>query len=211
MLKSIRKINLSNLDQKIVEETVSLIKSGGVILYPTDTIYGLGCNALNEEAVERIYTIKKRPGNQPMLVLIHAVDVLDALVEDLSSNAQKLINKFWPGPVTFVFRAKSSVPRYIQSEDGKIGIRLPNHEFCRQISQLSGAPVLSTSANISGLPQTGNVRILREVFARKVDLFIDAGNCNSITVSTIVDVTGSEPILLRDGVITYEEIRSVLS
>jgi L-threonylcarbamoyladenylate synthase len=209
--KSERKLNLSDLDQNIIDETARMIKNGGVILYPTDTIYGLGCNAFNLQAVERIYTIKKRSSNQPMLALIHSVQELDTLVEELSLNAQKLIKTFWPGPVTFVFRANSNVPRFIQSEDGKVGIRLPNHEFCRKICELSGVPILSTSANVSGVQQTGNIRVLSDIFSHQVDLFIDAGDCTSITVSTIVDVSGSSPIFLRDGMISREEIQAALS
>ena len=208
--KSIRKLNLLDPDQGIIGETARIIKSGGVIVYPTDTIYGLGCNSFDPHAVERIYAIKKRPSNQPVLALINSVEELMSLTGEISEKARILIDKFWPGPVTFVFRAKSGVPQCIQSHDGKIGIRLPKHEFCRYICRLSVVPVLSTSANISGMPQTNNVEILRDIFAGQVDLFIDAGNCTSITVSTIVDVTGSEPVILRDGVISGEEIEAAL-
>lgn len=206
----IRKLNLSEIDDRIVDEAVRVIRGGGVILYPTDTIYGLGCNAFNAQAVERVYAIKKRPYNQPVLVLIGSLIRLEDLVDEITLKAQRLLNVFWPGPVTFVFRAKSSVHNCILSEDGKIGIRLPKHELCRRLCDLSDVPVLSTSANISGMPQTGNIDILKNIFAKEVDLLIDSGNCASITVSTIVDVSGTEPVVLRDGVISREEIESAL-
>jgi L-threonylcarbamoyladenylate synthase len=209
--RSIRKLKLSNIDESIVDEAVRVIKDGGVILYPTDTIYGLGCNAFDARAVARIYAIKRRPSNQPVLTLINSAAALDGLVEHITDKAKILIRTFWPGPVTFVFRAKSDVPQCILSEDGKIGIRLPKHDFCRRLCDLSAVPVLSTSANISGIPQTGKIEILKNIFAREVDLFIDAGDCNSITVSTIVDVTDREPVILRNGVISPDDIESALA
>ncbi len=207
---SIRKLDLFNLDESIIGEAVRIIKGGGVILYPTDTIYGLGCDAFDVRAVERIYAIKKRPSHHPVLVLMNSVSAMEDLVEEIPFRTRQLLNMFWPGPVTFVFRAKCHLPRCIVSEDGKIGIRIPKHEFCKRLCELSGVPILSTSANISGQPQTGNIEILKKIFAPEVDLFIDAGDCTSETVSTVVDVTGREPIVLREGVISRDEIESAL-
>jgi L-threonylcarbamoyladenylate synthase len=208
--QSIRKLDLSNIGESIVDEAVRIIKGGGVILYPTDTIYGLGCNAFDVRAVERIYAIKKRPSHHPVLVLMNSVSAVEDLVEEIPVAVRQLLKVFWPGPVTFVFWAKRHLPRCIVSEDGKIGIRIPKHEFCKRLCGLSGVPVLSTSANISGQPQTVNIDILKKLFAMEVDLFIDAGDYTSGTVSTVVDVTGKEPVVLREGVISRDKIVSVL-
>ena len=206
----IRELDPTELDSSVLEEAVKVIGNGGVILYPTDTIYGLGCDVFNEEAVKRIYAVKKRRGNSPLLVLTHSISSVESLIEEMPADARRLAEMFWPGPVTLVLRAGKYLPRNITSEDGKIGIRIPKHEFCLRLCEHTGVPIVSTSANISGEREICSIKILKELFTDIVDMIIDGGDCLTSVGSTVIDMTGSNPLVLREGVISLQLIESAL-
>lgn len=175
------------------------VEGGSVLLYPTDTIYGLGCDALNRSSVERVYAVKRRPEEKPMIVLVHSVEAAERLAGGLGARARALAEAFWPGPLTLLVKADSGRIPWLAGPTGKIGIRFPDHRFCRRLMEASGRPLLSTSANISGEPYDGAPQRLRELFAGSVDLIVDAGALPPSAPSTIVDASGERPVLVREG------------
>ncbi|MBI5019853.1 MAG: threonylcarbamoyl-AMP synthase [Ignavibacteriales bacterium] len=197
-------------DIEIAHEAARSICEGGVILYPTDTIYGIGCDASNEDAVGKIFTIKKRSETNPALMLASSVLMVESLVEGISPIALDLMKKFWPGPLTLLFRSKKKMSRLLISEDKKIGIRIPNNQFCLSMIDQSNTPVVSTSANLSGVQTSSKISDLKKLFIGKVNLIIDNGDFEDIIPSTIVDVTSETPVVVREGVIKKEEISSII-
>lgn len=200
------KINPSRIQSRLINDVASVIERGGVILYPTDTIYGLGCDAFKKKAVERIFQIKKRSPLNPALVLAGSNSMVEELVADISDSAANLMKHFWPGPLTIVFRARKGIHPLLVSRTGKIGIRIPDNNFCLKLLARSQTPIVSTSANISGGKTITMVDTLKIVFERKVDLFIDAGDLGSAIPSTVVDVSGEKLVVVREGAITSKQL-----
>jgi L-threonylcarbamoyladenylate synthase len=185
----------------VVRKAARVIRKGGVLLYPTDTVYGLGCDALNPTSIQRVFDIKLRPETRPALVLVRDRAMLGTLVSDLPPLALKLMERFWPGPLTMVFNAREGLHPLLTGNAGKVGARLPDHEFCRRLLGLAGVPIVSTSANISDEEGVQEIDTLRLRFGGIVDLFIDAGPPASTVPSTVVDVTGGSLKVIREGVI----------
>ncbi|MDI6765682.1 MAG: L-threonylcarbamoyladenylate synthase [Bacteroidota bacterium] len=208
-MNSILKINPAYIQTQIINKAAGVIKKGGIILYPTDTIYGLGCDAFNRKSIKWIFDIKHRNPKNPALVLVRDIPMLQELVEDVSSKSKELMRRFWPGPLTMLFNARKGIPPLLISDDGKIGIRMPKNNFCLKLIAVSRVPIVSTSANISGDKTITEIEALKELFAHKVDLFIDAGDTASTIPSTVIDASVDEPVLIREGVIPFLEILSV--
>lgn len=188
-----------------VEAAAETLKLGGVILCPTDTIYGLSCLAGREEAIRRIYRIKGRPETRPALVLAGSIELATALVTGVPPPASRLMERFWPGPLTIVLRAAPGVSALLTAGTGTIGIRLPADEFCRRLGLRCGEPILSTSANRSGTPPAAGLEELAREFEGEVDLVVDAGERRSAP-STLVDLTGGTPVIVREGAIPGERV-----
>ncbi len=186
------------------------ILDGGVIVYPTETIYGLGANALDPKTVDKVYGIKKRPKSNPILVLIPNRISLEELVTGIPDTAELLMDKFWPGPLTIVFKASPIVSPILTAGSGKIGIRLSSDDFCRELLSICRIPITSTSANLSGEPNPDSIGIINKRVLDSVDLVIDAGKLTSQTPSTVVDVTKGKVELLREGAIPFEKIRETI-
>lgn len=187
------------------------ILHGRVIIYPTDTVYGIGADACNSLAVERVFEIKKRDPGKPILILVNSVEMASRLVASIPDYARALIAKFWPGPITLVFRASPSLPVRLTGGTGAIGIRYPQHLFCLKVLQICNRPITSTSANISGEEQPLSLDEIAKTFDPRVDLIVDAGDLLSTQPSTVLDVTGFSPKLLREGAIPYESLKPYLS
>ncbi|MBA4311912.1 MAG: threonylcarbamoyl-AMP synthase [Chlorobiaceae bacterium] len=198
-------------DFEIAREAARWIQEGGIILYPTDTIYGIGCDAFNEKAVEKIFKIKERSASNPALMLASSAAMVQSLVAEMSPLAIQLMKIFWPGPLTLLFKPKKIMPRLLISEDNKIGIRIPDHQFCLFIIEQCNTPIVSTSANLSGIQTSGKISELKKIFFGKVDLIIDSGDLENVTPSTIVDVTAEPPAVVREGVIKKEEIDLIIN
>ncbi len=195
--------------KEAIEEAVRIIKQGGVVVYPTESFYGLGADATNEEAIRKVFKIKKRKENNPILLIIGELSMLSDLVKEIPLPAKLLIEKLWPGPLTMLFWAKHNVPSVLHAGTGKIGVRLSANPVARAISKLSEVPITGTSANISGTPPC---RTASEVMSqlKGVDLVLDAGKLNSSLPSTVIDVTESPFKLIRKGLISEEKIRECL-
>ncbi|MBI4811023.1 MAG: threonylcarbamoyl-AMP synthase [Ignavibacteriales bacterium] len=204
------KINPSRIQSRLINDVASVIERGGVILYPTDTIYGLGCDAFKKKAVERIFQIKKRSPQNPALVLAGSNSMVEELVADISDSAANLMKHFWPGPLTIVFRACKGIHPLLVSRTGKIGIRIPDNNFCLKLLTRCQTPIVSTSANISGEVIMSTFNSLRDVFLEKVDMLVDGGDLKSTLPSTVVDVSEEKLIILREGIISLKEIQRLL-
>ena len=178
---------------------------GGLIAFPTDTVYGLGADAFNSTAVERIYEIKNRPKHQQFPLLIADIERLTALAGPIPEIAWFLARRFWPGGLTLVLSKKDSLPAYIASGP-TIAIRVPNHLVCRALIQRLGNPIIGTSANTSGQPAALTAEEVRQQLGGKIDLIINGGKCPGGKESTIVDVTHEAPVILRQGIIPSHEI-----
>lgn len=187
-----------------------VIQAGGVIVYPTDTLYGLGANAWNAGAAARVAGIKKRPEDKPVLVLVHSAGAALGLTDEVTDAARALIASLWPGPLTLVFRCGTHVPPSVTGNSGKIGVRVPASRTCVRLSELSGCPLISTSANISGEPAQGSVQEIERSLGPGVDLFIDGGILPASLPSTIVDVSDPVPRLVREGAIAYDDLKHIV-
>ena len=210
MKSLIKKIHPEEPQPEILEEAAGIIKQGGVVVFPTRCLYGLGADAMNPDAVARIIEIKQRPQDNPILVLIHSKQQLKMLVEEISPIADLIMEEFWPGKVTLVFDVKDILPGLLTAQTGKIGVRLPGHPVAAAILQQIKGPLTGTSANVSGCPGCNSVPDMDPRIIGKVDLVLDAGKLQGGVGSTVVDVTVEPPRILREGQVTANQIRRAL-
>ena len=204
-LKIIQADPLLPKDDHIVA-TSQIIKNGGVIVFPTQYLYGLGANALNAKAVDRVFEIKQRSYLKPLLVLIPHRKDLKKLVQHVSLAAEHIMNCFWPGAVTLIFKAKDTLPANLTAGTGKVGIRMPHHPVALALSKAVGVPLTATSANITGNSGCSKVSDIDPGILIKVDLILDAGPLKGGIGSTLVDVTVDPPEILREGAILAKDI-----
>lgn len=211
-MKIIR-IDQNNPDPLVVTEISELLRTGAVIAYPTDTFYGLGADITNDSSLKRIYSIKKRLLNKPILILISDRKMLSTLIPNgyLSPAAKRLTDTFWPGPLTLVFNASESISSLLTASTGKIGIRFPDNEFCKLLIAKLEHPITATSANISGDKSLDNPADVIKSIGDKIDAVIDGGITKMGIESSIVDVTGEQPVVLRGGAIPLSMINEVIA
>jgi L-threonylcarbamoyladenylate synthase len=193
-----------------IMKAVAAVRAGGVIAFPTRCLYGLGADAFNAGAVERIFEIKQRSPHNPILILIDQTSRLERLVAHVSPAAARIMDHFWPGRITLVFKAGEAVPPYLTAGSGKIGIRLPGHPVAAALVRALQIPLTGTSANLSGRPGCRRIKDLEFQIAGKLDLILDAGPLKGGVGSTVVDVTVDPPIVLREGEISGAEIMTIL-
>ena len=210
-LSIIRKINSRKPEPEIIAEAAAIIKQGGVVVFPTRCLYGLGADALDPHAVEKIIKIKQRPADNPILVLIDCRRQLDSLVVNISPVAMAIMDTFWPGRVTLVFEAGDTLSNRLTAHTGKIGVRLAGHPVASALIKQVGSPVTGTSANLSGKPGCRQIQYLDPPIAKRVDLVLDAGMLEGGVGSTVVDVTEDRPQILREGQVTAEQILRILA
>ncbi|HUI10465.1 MAG TPA: L-threonylcarbamoyladenylate synthase [Bacteroidota bacterium] len=195
---------------RVLMLAAEVIQAGGVIVYPTDTLYGLGANAWNPEAVARLHLVKRREEPKPTLVLVHDAAEVAALTDEITEGARALMASLWPGALTLLFRAAPHVSTALTAGTGKIGVRLPASAFCTRLCALAGCPVTSTSANISGSAPLSRVAEIEKAVGPSVDLFVDGGPLEGTLPSTVVDATGPVPRLVREGVISRDRIERIV-
>ena len=189
----------------------NILSLGGVIAFPTDTYYGLGVDPYNEKGIRRIFEIKSRAYDKPLLVLISTRSQINQLTQNRSQEAEQLIQGFWPAPLTLIFNAAPKLPDLLTSNTGKIGVRLPKNEWTRRLIQTAGCALTATSANKNGGKNTRTAQEVLQVFGSEIDLIIDPGPAPGGKVSTLLDTTISPPAVLRHGAITQQEIDSCLA
>lgn len=193
-----------------LEKIRSIVSAGGVVAFPTDTFYGLGADPFNPDALSKIFRIKQRPADKPLLILIHSVDQLDRLTVEVTANARKLMERFWPGPLTLIFKASPHLPEALTAGTGTIGIRLPDNTFTRRLLEELGHPLTAPSANISGDKEPVTAKEVADALKKGLDLIVDGGPAPGGEPSTILDTTTETPTLLRGGAILRAELEAVL-
>ena len=192
-----------------IKRAVAILKKGGIVAFPTDTVYGLGADPLNAQAVDRIYKAKRRPHNLPLpLLLAEKSDLLKvaAVVPDI---AWQLAERFLPGGLTLVLRKSPWVPTTVTAGGDTIAVRIPNHPVPIALIRGLGAPIVGTSANLSGRSSPVTAEEVREQLGDEVDLIIDGGRCPGGTESTVLDFSGKVPTLIREGAIPRVEIAKI--
>jgi len=193
-----------------LNKAVNIILSGGVIAFPTESFYGLAVNATDEEAIQRLFAVKKRKSDSPVLILIGSVEVLDQYVNHISKVAHKLINQFWPGGLTLLFDARPNVSSLLTAGTGKIGIRLSSHPVATQLALSAGVPITGTSANISGQPACMSAAEVLHSLGETVDMILDGGKTKGGKGSTILDTTVTPPKILREGMVEREQLKEFI-
>lgn len=193
-----------------LQQAAHILQEGGLVASPTETVYGLCANALNEEAVKNIYKAKGRPSDNPLIVHIADLSMLQHLVTEISPIAQTLMEHFWPGPMTLVFKASPNVPKVVTGGLDTVAVRFPSDPTIQNLIQTSNLPLAAPSANTSGKPSPTNFMRVYEDLNGKIDCIIQGGNSEFGVESTVIDTTSEVATILRPGGITYEMLEKVL-
>jgi len=210
-MSKIVSINPENPETEVIRKAARIIQEGGVVIFPTRYLYGLGADALNPDAVERVYQIKQRPLTKPLLILVKQPESFLQLVRHIPESARQLMGRFWPGDITLVFEAKDSLPQNLTAGTGKIGVRLPQHPTAIELTNAVQNPITATSANRAGLGGCSRSADLDPLITDNVDLILDAGTLKGGSGSTIVDVTLDPPVILREGAVPAKAIFEILT
>ncbi len=194
------------IDEPLIEEAVAIIKKGGTCAYPTETFYGLGVDVTNDQAIKRLFDIKRRDYGNPVAVIVADQSMLSWIVDEIPEKAHVLMDVFWPGPLTILFQTNKKISRRLTTNTGKIGIRVSSHPVARALVQKLGRPLTTTSANLSGFPPSLNARHLKSYFGNKIDVIIDVGELAPSVGSTVVDVSEEKLTMIREGIIKSDVI-----
>lgn len=211
----ILKINLNNLKMSIdaIIEAVKTLQAGGSIIYPTDTIYGLGVNALNAESISRLFKIKRRPMEKAVPVIVNSIEMARKIAY-IDYGKDKILRKLWPSPITIILQKKDIIPDILTGTKDTIGVRIPDSELARNLAASLGAPITATSANISGEEPGVNIQKIIGRFNEvneKPDLILDTGLLPPSEPSTVLDLSGQKPKILRIGPVKKEQLLDILS
>ena len=190
----------------MIEKAAELIKQGKIVVFPTETVYGIGANGLNSEAIKKLYEVKQRPLNKPITLLVSNMEMVELVAKDITEMEYKIMEKFFPGPLTIILKKKDVVPDIVTSGQDTVGVRMPRGEVAKKLVEIAGVPIAAPSANITGEPSGTNLQEIKKQFNGNVDYFIDGGNSELGLASTIVKVVDGKPQILRQGSITLEEI-----
>ena len=199
----------NNINFNTLIQPANVIKSGGIVVFPTETVYGIGANGLNENAVKRLYEVKQRPFNKPISLLVNSIDMINEIAKDITELEYDLMRKFFPGPLTIILKKKDIVPNIVTANSNTVGVRMPANETALKLIEYAGVPIATPSANISGKPSVTNLKEVMEEFDEKVDYYIDGGPSKIGIASTIVQVIDEVPHILRQGSISKEEIMNL--
>ena len=205
------RIDPVNPQHDLIVEAARVLKRGGIVVFPTSFIYGLGADAFNEDAIDRVFRIKKRPHNKPLSVLVKNREVLYRLAQHIPPYASIIMDRFWPGKITIVFKAKEGLPENLTAGTGTIGVRIPEHAAACALVNALDSPITGTSANFSGHAGCSQISDLDPLIADELDLILDAGPLEGGIGSTVIDVTGDAPKILRQGAVSEKDIFAVLS
>jgi len=191
-------------------EAAHVLRSGGLVAFPTETVYGLGANALDPEAVTKIFRAKGRPADNPLIVHIAEISQVEDLSDDITVPARRVMEAFWPGPLTVVLPKKPGVPGEVTAGLETVAVRMPDHPVARELIRLAGVPVAAPSANRSGRPSPTTAQHVRNDLEGRIDVIVDGGACRVGLESTVLDLTSEPPVILRPGGVTREEIEGVI-
>ena len=203
-------MNTKYLTEHELNEAAQLLRQGALVGIPTETVYGLGANGLNPDAVARIFAAKGRPQDNPLILHIPGVDWLERYCQNIPDAAYALAERFWPGPMTMVLERREIVPDVVTAGLDTVGMRCPAHELCRSILTAADVPVAAPSGNTSGRPSPTTAGHMMEDMEGKIEAIVDGGACHVGVESTIIDLTCTPPRMLRPGGVTLEQLREVL-
>jgi len=193
-----------------ITRAAGLLREGMLVAFPTETVYGLGANALDEEAVRRVYEVKGRPKDNPMIVHVHTVAQARELMQVVPALFAELTNEFWPGPLTLIVRHNAAVPDVVTAGLDTVALRMPDHSITRQLLHETAVPVAAPSANISGRPSPTDARTVYAELQGRIAAVLDGGDCPVGIESTVLDLTTREPVILRPGTVTREDLEDVI-
>ncbi|MFA6940935.1 MAG: L-threonylcarbamoyladenylate synthase [Clostridiaceae bacterium] len=209
METKVKILDINNIDYEIIKEAAGILKKGGLVVFPTETVYGLGADALNEKAVNNIFKAKGRPQDNPLIVHVASKDMVPSLVKEIPPAAKKIMDRFFPGPITVIMEKSDLVPIVTSAGLSTVGIRMPENIIARELISKAGVPVAAPSANTSGLPSPTEVKRCVEDLKGKVDFIIGGGKCDYGLESTVIDCSVYPPVILRPGRVTLEELREI--
>lgn len=201
---------LLGTDNKDLARASDILRSGGLVAVPTETVYGLGANAFDKDACLKIFAAKGRPGDNPLIVHIARKSQLGDIVAEINENAEKLMNAFWPGPLTIVMKKSDKIPYEVSAGLDTVAVRMPSHKAARNLLEMCGLPIAAPSANTSGKPSPTTAKHVFDDMNGIIDAIVDGGSCTVGLESTVIDVTEDVPKLLRPGGVTYEQLCDVL-
>lgn len=203
-------LNPGSPDPEIISRAAEIIKKGGLVAFPTETVYGLGANGLDEEAVAGIYRAKGRPSDNPLILHVADFEMAERLSSNLPPEALHLMEQFWPGPLTLVVPKSKDIPQQVTGGLATVAIRMPDHPVALALIKAAGLPIAAPSANRSGRPSPTTAAHVRADLEGRVDAILDGGSAGLGVESTVLDLTGTVPVILRPGGATYEQLSRVL-
>jgi L-threonylcarbamoyladenylate synthase len=210
MMTEIIKINSEKIEKNKIASAAKIINSGGLVAFPTETVYGLGADAFNSDAVMNIFKAKNRPADNPLIVHVSGVQMLEEVVKEISPLARKLIKKYWPGPLTLVLEKSDEVPDSVSCGLKTVAVRMPSNKIALELIKKSGVPIAAPSANLSSSPSSTSAEHVLHDLDGRIDLILDGGFCDIGLESTVLDISGKIPRLLRPGKVSLEELENLL-
>ncbi len=204
------KIDPDNPEEDVIERAASIIRAGGLVAFPTETVYGLGADAMNERAIGLIFEAKGRPSDNPLIVHVDDREKLERVAVEVSEKAERLMEKFWPGPLTLVLKRGPGVPPSVSAGLPTVAVRMPASRIARALIRRAGTPVAAPSANASGRPSPTTASHVLADLGGRVDMILDGGPTDIGIESTVLDVTADPPIILRPGWVTAERLADTI-
>jgi L-threonylcarbamoyladenylate synthase len=204
------KVDEKNPEKDLIKLGANLIKTGGLVAFPTETVYGLGANGLDEKAVANIFIAKGRPQDNPLILHVASQEEVKPLVKSIPIEAKIVMERFWPGPLTILFKRSNLVPDIITAGLDTVAIRMPNHPIAIELIKTSGVPIAAPSANTSGKPSPTAASHVACDLSGKIDMIIDGGSTGIGVESTVLDLSGDEPMILRPGGVTLEDLKEII-
>ncbi|MBD3182046.1 threonylcarbamoyl-AMP synthase [Candidatus Poribacteria bacterium] len=210
MKTQVDKINHKTPSPGIIYKAARIIKFGGLVAFPTDTVYGIGADVFNDEAVEKIYKVKRRTLHKPLQILVAQKSDLKNITDNWSDLLETLVSKFWPGALTIVMKAKADFPSRVRCGLDTVGVRMPDNKIALELINACEGPIAASSANISEHPDAKSAHEVLDYMDGKVDLLIDGGDTPGSTPSTVVNISISPPAVLREGGLDIEKLSDIL-
>ena len=206
----IYKLDMNNIDSKAIAYAADAIRRGELVIFPTETVYGLAADALNEDAVKKVYAAKKRNSTQSLPVQISSIGDIRLVADDVPECAYKLADAFWPGPLTMILKKNKNLSDMVTGGLDTVGVRVPDHAVALALLNEIKSPIIATSANISASKPATNALDVSEELGEHVEIVLDAGESRIGLASTVIDVSVNPPKILRSGVISAEDIRNII-
>jgi L-threonylcarbamoyladenylate synthase len=201
------RVDAKKPERQIIQAAAQIIKTGGLVAFPTETVYGLGANALDSRAVRRLFQAKARPADNPLTLHVADLKTVFAYVKDIPQEAHALAGQFWPGPLTLVLPFQGHLPAEVTGGRPALGVRMPDHPVALALIEQSGVPLVAPSANLSGRPSPTTADHVLQDLSGRIEAVLDGGPSEWGLESTVIDFTGEKPVLLRPGVLTQEDLR----